>query len=88
MAVLGSGLLPAGRGRGAGAWGLAAAWEPERGRAAGGLGLPQCRVPTWPRGALGSWPPGKAGTTGSGGWGSGVGGRDSWEGKGVGNLGS
>jgi hypothetical protein len=35
-----------------------------RGRAAGGLGLSQCRVPAWARGALGSWPPGKAGRLG------------------------
>jgi hypothetical protein len=64
VAVLGSGLLPAGRGRGAGAWGLAAAWEPGRGRAAGGLGLPQCRVSAWPRGALGPGLQGRLGRLG------------------------
>jgi hypothetical protein len=81
---------------GARGWGLGpgrrgAAWEP-------GRGLPQCRVAAWGagswapglhlqgrlgRGRLGLWPLGVAAAVGSG-----VGGRDGCEGKGVENLGS
>jgi hypothetical protein len=101
----------AGRGRGAGAWGLAAAapprsldggarlglgaWPPRRrlGAWTGTAAVPRARVAVG-RWVLGSWPPppGKAGTRTTGtlgvaaAVGSGVGGRDGWEGKGVENL--
>eukprot|EP00267_Zea_mays_P029851 XP_008660845.1 heterogeneous nuclear ribonucleoprotein A1, A2/B1 homolog [Zea mays] len=75
----GAGLGP---GRRLGAWAGARGWGP------GTAAVPRAGVAAWGAGVLASREGWEAGTTGSGGWGSGVGDRDGWEGKGVGNLGS